>query len=316
MDHQDRARLVKRRPPLPVAGPSRIITPMLRKLRTSDWFRPDGFPLAVERRDPQEPFGPHTHEFSELVIVTGGRALHVTGRESWPISTGDVFVIGGPRAHEYREMEKLRLINILFRPENLRLELCDLPALPGYHALFTIGPALRQQRQFNSRLRLDPKELGIVTGHVETLEHELQTRTPGFAFAAYASFMQIVVYLARRYSRSRSPDARAVLRIASAISHLETHFDEPLDLDALAKLAHMSKRSFLRAFQSAVGSAPIAYLIKLRLSRAATLLRRADEDITSIAFKAGFNDSNYFARQFRKTFGLAPREYRKREADH
>ena len=295
--------------------PTRIIAPMLRKLRTSDWFHPDGFPLAVERRDPQEPFGPHTHEFSELVIVTGGRALHVTGRESWPIGTGDVFVIGGPRAHEYRDMQTLRLINILFRPENLRLKLWDMPALPGYHALFTIEPALRQQRRFGSRLRLDPKELGIVTGYVDTLDHELQARTPGFAFAASALFMQIVAFLSRCYSRSRSPDARAVLRIASAISHIEAHFDQPLDLDALAKLAHMSKRSFLRAFQSAVGSAPIAYLINLRLSRAATLLRRSDEDITSAAFKSGFNDSNYFARQFRKTFGLSPREYRKREAD-
>ena len=151
---------------------------------------------------------------------------------------------------------------------------------------------------------------------MDTLDHELKTRTPGFAFAATASFMQIVADLSRCYSRSRNPDARAVLRIASAISHIEAHFDEPLDLDALAKLAHMSKRSFLRAFQSAVGSAPIAYLIKLRLSRAATLLRRSDEDITSAAFKAGFNDSNYFARQFRKAFGLSPREYRKREADH
>ena len=295
-------------------GPIRIIPRMLCKLRTSDWFHPDGFPLAVERRDPQEPFGPHTHEFSELVIVTGGRALHVTGRESWPIGTGDVFVIGGPRAHEYRDVEALRLINILFRPETLRLELWDLPTLPGYHALFTIEPALRQQRRFKSRLRLDPKELGIVTGHVDALDHELQARTPGFAFAATASFMQIAAFLSRCYSHSRSPDARAVLRIASAISHIEAHFDEALDLDALAKLAHMSKRSFLRAFQSAVGSAPIAYLIKLRLSRAATLLRRAGEGITSAAFKTGFNDSNYFARQFRKMFGLSPREYRKREA--
>ena len=291
-----------------------IFAPMLRKLRTSDWFHPDGFPLTVERRDPQEPFGLHTHEFSELVIVTGGHALHVTGRESWPIGTGDVFVIGGPRAHEYRDMRKLRLVNILFRPENLRLDLRDLPQLPGYHALFTIEPALRQQRRFKSRLRLDPKELGIVLGHAEVLEAELKSRNPGFAFSATASFMQIAAYLSRCYSHSRSPDARAVLRVASAISHLEAHFDEALDLDGLAQLAHMSKRSFLRTFQAAVGSAPIAYLIKLRLSHAATLLRRAGEDITSAAFKAGFNDSNYFARQFRNAFGVSPREYRKRAA--
>ena len=125
--------------------------------------------------------------------------------------------------------------------------------------------------------------------------------------------MQIVAFLSRCYDRSKSSDTRALLRIATAISHLEAHYDEPLNLDALAKLAHMSKRSFLRAFQAAVGSAPIAYLIKLRLNRAATLLRRAEEDVTSAAFKAGFNDSNYFARQFRKAFGIPPSEYRKRE---
>lgn len=285
---------------------------MLRKLRTSDWFHPDGFPLAVERRDPQEAFGPHTHEFSEIVIVTGGSALHVTGRESWPICAGDVFVIGGARAHDYRDLDQLRLINILFRPETLRLELWDLPALPGYQALFTLAPALSHKQQFLSRLRLTPKELGLLVAHADALDAELKSRTPGFAFTAAASFMQIVAFLSRCYNRSKGSDARALLRIATAISHLEAHYDEPLNLDALAKLAHMSKRSFLRAFQAAIGSAPIAYLIKLRLNRAATLLRRG-EDVTNAAFAAGFNDSNYFARQFRKTFGIPPSEYRKRE---
>lgn len=286
---------------------------MLRMLRTCDWFHPDGFPITVEKRDPQEAFEPHTHEFSELVIVTGGTALHVTGRESWPIGTGDVFVIGGNRAHEYSELKHLRLVNILFRPENLRLDMWDVPSLPGYHALFTIEPALRQQKRFGSRLHLTPKELGVVLGFVDALHHELIERSPGFAFAAIASFMQLVVFLSRCYSHSRNPDSRAVLRIASATSHLEAHFDEPLNLDDLAKRAHMSKRSFLRAFQAATGTAPIAYLIKLRLMRAAALLRRPEENVTSAAFNAGFNDSNYFARQFRKCFGMSPSEYRKRE---
>lgn len=286
---------------------------MLRKLRTTDWFHPDGFPLAVERRDPQEPFGPHTHEFSEIVIVTGGSALHVTGRESWPICAGDVFVIGGARSHDYRDLNKLRLINILFCPEALRLELWDLPALPGYQALFTLSPTLSHQQRFRSRLRLTQKELATVVAYADTLEAELRTRACGFAFTSAASFMQIVAFISRRYSQSKNSDARALLRIATAVSHLETHYDEPLNLDELARLAHMSKRSFLRAFQAAIGSAPIAYLLKLRLNRAATLLRRADENVTSAAFKAGFNDSNYFARQFRKTFGMPPSEYRKRQ---
>jgi AraC-like DNA-binding protein len=72
----------------------------------------------------------------------------------------------------------------------------------------------------------------------------------------------------------------------------------------------MSKRSFLRAFQAATGKSPIAYLIQLRINRAASLLRRGDDSITDIAFLVGFRDSNYFTRQFRKVFGTSPRAYR------
>jgi hypothetical protein len=109
-------------------------------LKTNDWFQHDDCPLAVERRSPQERLGPQTHEFCEIVIILAGRALHVTSHESRPVAAGDVFVVGGFEAHEYREMEDLRLVNILFRPEKLQMELLDLPILPGYLALFTVDP--------------------------------------------------------------------------------------------------------------------------------------------------------------------------------
>jgi hypothetical protein len=125
-----------------------------RKLKTQDWFHPDGFPIALERRDPQEPFGLHMHEFAELVIITGGHGLHVTGRQSWPLSSGDVFVLSGSRPHDYRNMDHLCLINLLFQLDKLHLELHDLPTLAGYHALFSLEPAWRRRHQFKSRLHL------------------------------------------------------------------------------------------------------------------------------------------------------------------
>ena len=73
----------------------------------------------------------------------------------------------------------------------------------------------------------------------------------------------------------------------------------------------MSQRSFMRAFQAAMGSSPVAHLIRLRLNRAATLLRHNDESITDIAFRVGFSDSNYFTRQFRNVMGVSPREYQR-----
>jgi AraC family L-rhamnose operon transcriptional activator RhaR/AraC family L-rhamnose operon regulatory protein RhaS len=283
-------------------------------LKRKDWFHPDGFPISIERRDPQEPFGLHSHEFAEIVIITAGGGKHVTGKESYPLNAGDVFVIGGSRQHDYHSLDRLCLVNILFQPEKLGLRTYDLRTLPGYHALFTLEPAWRRRHQFNGRLRLTPPELRTVMTYVDNLEAELQTRTSGFKFMATAIFMQIIGCLSRCYARAKHPDSRALLRIGAAISHLEVNYQAHLNLDKLAHIAHMSKRNFLRSFQSALRISPIAYLVQLRVTRGASLLRRTDLTVTEVAFQVGFRDSNYFARQFHKVLGLTPSQYRKQQA--
>jgi AraC-like DNA-binding protein len=239
----------------------------------------------------------------------------VAGTESWPLVAGDVFVIGGPVSHDYQNLDNLCLVNILFRPDKLKMKLLDLATLPGYHALFNLEPAWRRRHQFKSRLRIAPRELAVAMGLVEQLDEELKGRSPGFGFVAMALFMQLVGYLSRCYGRSKNPNSRALLKIAEAIAHIELHSDRDLHLDELAKMARMSKRSFIRAFQAAIGSSPISHLIEQRIQRAAELLRKQqDRDtITDIAFRVGFSDSNYFSRQFRKTFGESPSDYRRRQ---
>jgi AraC-like DNA-binding protein len=280
-------------------------------LKRKDWFHADGFPISVERRDPQKPFGLHAHEFAEIVIITAGRGVHVTGKESYPLNAGDTLVISGSRQHDYHSMDRLCLVNILFQPDKLNLRTYDLRTLPGYHALFTLEPAWRRRPQFNGRLRLTPPELSVAMVMVDKLDEELRARSSGFKFMATALFMQLIGHLSRCYAKSKSPDSRALLRLGEAISHLEINYQARIDLDHLARIAHMSKRNFIRTFQSALGTSPIAHLVQLRIQRGASLLRRTDQSVTEIAFQVGFTDSNYFARQFNKLIGVSPSQYRK-----
>ncbi|MDP4625336.1 MAG: helix-turn-helix domain-containing protein [Akkermansiaceae bacterium] len=285
---------------------------MRRILKIDDWFHPDGFPISVERREPQEAFEPHAHEFAELVIVTGGKCLHVTGNDSWELTAGDVFVIAGAREHEYQNLEDLRLVNILYQPSQLKMGLLDLTSVAGYHALFTLEPSRRNRKSTKGRLHLAAKEMAQIVELADRLEHELEAREPGFGFMATATFMQLIGQLSRFYSSSPSPDGKALLRIGEALSHLERNIHHEIDLEELASIANMSQRSFLRVFQSATGASPLAWVIGQRINRACSLLRRTDRRITEIAFDVGFNDSNYFTRQFRKVTGFSPREYRLR----
>jgi AraC family L-rhamnose operon transcriptional activator RhaR/AraC family L-rhamnose operon regulatory protein RhaS len=94
---------------------------------------------------------------------------------------------------------------------------------------------------------------------------------------------------------------------------LERNIHREVNLEELASIAQMSQRSFLRVFQSATGASPLAWVIEQRINRARHLLRHTDRRITEIAFDVGFNDSNYFTRQFGKITGFSPRDYRLRQ---
>ncbi|MGB7343155.1 MAG: helix-turn-helix domain-containing protein [Pirellulaceae bacterium] len=279
-------------------------------LRKQDWFHTDGFPIVVERRDPQEPFGLHSHEFSEIVIITGGKGVHITGEDSYELATGDTFVIGGDRPHDYLNMDRLSLINVLFEPNELPMSLSDMQSLPGYHALFTLEPAWRKRHQFSSRLQLSPPDLVDAIRMVDQLESELAQRGPGFGVMATTMMLQLATFLSRCYSRSRSPQSKSLLRVAAAISHIERHYTDPITLDELIEISGMSRRNFIRTFEATMGAPPIKYLIRLRIRESCKLLARTDQSITQIAMQVGFSDSNYFSRQFRETMGRSPREYR------
>lgn len=284
---------------------------MVRVLKKSEWFPDDGCPITIHRREPQGPFGVHTHEFSEIVIVTGGRGIHVVGDEAWPMSAGDAFVLNVLEPHGYRDLDDLRLIMVMFDTTALNLRLFDLTSLSGYHALFTLEPAWRQRHQFRSRLHLNARDLDEVVALVDRLGREISSREAGYQFFAVSWFMQLIGHLSRCYERTKNPDSKSLLRIAETIVHIERNYTQPLSLEELAEIAEMPKRSFLRDFKNAMGTSPISYLIQFRVRRAAELLRGTDQGVTQIAFEVGFEDSNYFARQFRKQHGISPREYRR-----
>lgn len=78
----------------------------------------------------------------------------------------------------------------------------------------------------------------------------------------------------------------------------------------LAKEIHLSKSQLGRVFAEAYGKSPIAYLTMLRVERMASLLRTTDAPITAIAHEVGWGDADFATRQFRRSVGITPSQYR------
>ena len=271
-----------------------------------------GEPLKIIRREPQIPYPLHTHSFAELVVILSGTGYHRVAGHLFPIAAGDVFIILGNRAHGYEDLSELHLANLLFDPVILNGPSWDLSRLPGYHALFTLEPQWRGEGDISAHLRLDTRRLGRTMALIERIEDELKCREDGYRYMATVHFMRLVGELSRWYSGAQHPGARRLTRIGTAIGHLEHHLDEAVTLEELTDLSGLSSSTLNRAFRRAVGLPPLVYHLRLRIRRAGNLLRTTDLSVTEIAGQTGFDDANYFARQFKKAMSLSPSAYRKR----
>lgn len=127
---------------------------------------------------------------------------------------------------------------------------------------------------------------------------------------AVAVAERVIEITAGTPARPAMPSARDVRRISAVVRHIEQQADAPVELDALAGLACMSKYHFLRTFRRLVGVTPYRYTLDLRLRRAAVALRTSEAPVAQIAYGAGFGDLSTFNQRFRATFGAAPTQFR------
>jgi PAS domain S-box-containing protein len=106
-----------------------------------------------------------------------------------------------------------------------------------------------------------------------------------------------------------APDATQALSLA--LQYAQSHPDASLKVADLAARAGLSVFQFDQRIRAMFGLSAGQYLTRLRIERASERLRRSDEGISEIAFDCGYADPTAFARQFRKTVGVSPGQYRK-----
>jgi AraC-like DNA-binding protein len=99
--------------------------------------------------------------------------------------------------------------------------------------------------------------------------------------------------------------------IASTLSFIAEHLATPLNVELLARQAHLSPKHFSRKFKAAMKLTPMEYVRSVRLQRAQGLLAASDEAIGQIAARCGFEDAAHFSRAFKEYSASSPLEFRR-----
>ena len=99
-------------------------------------------------------------------------------------------------------------------------------------------------------------------------------------------------------------------RLLRARDAMDRAYAEPLDVRAVAAVAHISPAHFSRSFRTVFGESPHRYLQRRRVERAMFLLRETERTVTDICFAVGFSSLGTFSRTFRAIVGESPSGYR------
>ncbi len=287
------------------------------------YFGPNGFPILVWREGlstkvdtrPNYTEIEHSHDFWEIVIINEGTGKHWLEGQSFPVSSGDVFLIQKGQNHYFQDLQSLDLINVLYDPDRLGLPEGELRKLPGYCALFMLEPQHRKPHRFSSRLHLKRFDLAPAIQIVDKIETACTGKDAGWEICSLTALQELIIYLSKRYVLSDTPDAASLLRVADVIGLLEKEYMNQRCLNDLTTIANMSKGNLIRIFKNATNQTPIEYLIEIRIQHAMDLLRKTNLPINEIAYQVGFSDCNYFSRHFRNKSNTTPKEFRIKNTD-
>jgi AraC-like DNA-binding protein len=100
----------------------------------------------------------------------------------------------------------------------------------------------------------------------------------------------------------------------AVLAYMRDHYHAPITNRQLARLAHMSVRTFERKFRGSFHLTPQKYLRKLQMRMASRALVYTGQSLAEVALGCGFSDQSHFTREFRRHFGRTPRDYREHYA--
>lgn len=118
-------------------------------------------------------------------------------------------------------------------------------------------------------------------------------------------------------SRDPATDTRLrdFARLRRVRDRIDREYARPLNIEELARGAHMSAGHLSREFKAAFGESPYSYLMTRRIERAMALLRRGDLSVTDVCFTVGCASLGTFGTRFSELVGLSPGAYRQQCAE-
>ena len=238
----------------------------------------------------------HTHPFTDLFYVVDGKGEFNIQGQRFPVKAND-FVIINPQV-EHTELsspdEPLEYIVLGIRG----LSFSNLtPVSEGGHP-FSFFNLRDEQKDILRYLNAMVQEATSQQMSYELVCHNL------------LEILLIKILRHQHFDLEVGKQSKATKDISFIKHYLETYYHESIQLEDLASMTHLSRFYISHSFKKEIGMSPMEYLIDIRIKESKILLRTTNYSISQVADIVGFTTPTYFSKQFRKSTGISPTDYR------
>ena len=148
---------------------------------------------------------------------------------------------------------------------------------------------------------------------INKLIHICSGNSVGKDILADLTLQELVVHIIQTQNLQCVQDKAQELHdnpLAYVIHYIRTNIGEKIQIEDLSEKACMSRASFYRAFKREFSISPVEFILKEKIKKAKLLLSDSRATISDVCYQLGFSDLNYFGRQFKKSEGISPTQYR------
>ena len=252
----------------------------------------------------------HWHEEMEITLIQDGTSDYKVGQKVFEANAGDIILIPPYCTHSACEIPGKTMISdsMVFHPDYLGANNQDLSA-SKYLRPMAEGQLLMQEVIRDG----DAGYAEIKDTFIRALDC-FKNKQPFYEMLLKEKLLHILILLFS-YGYIRESDDSHITsenrrHIKSALEYITDHYSEKISISEMAQLAGFSENYFMSLFRQNVGMSCIQYVNHYRIQKAAHALEETTKSVSEIAMIHGFDNISYFNLQFRRTFGMTPREFR------
>lgn len=262
--------------------------------------------------------GMHEQEFYEINLVVKGNGIHYINDKCINAGIGDVFIIPPNISHGYVGGSGFDVFHVILSDSFMNKNIADLQQLPSFFILFGAEPLMRGHTADPLHLTLSHDELGECINTLNQIEHYSKFNDPFESLMRSSLATVSIGLLCNSYTNTYKQSDFSLcedIALMESISYIHERYFEKITVEDLSRLAHMSRSSFIKKFKDICKMSPAAYLMKVRINSAATMLTSTTLPISEIAYRTGFYDASHLTKAFENTFGLSPIAYKNKQIE-